>query len=420
MRIALVGGQVIDGTGGPAIRDGTVVIEGSRIVEVSDQRESGTDIHVVDVTGRTVMPGLIDCHQHFAPWFQFLITEQTSSLMYLASRTVDFLRGTLESGVTTARDMGGLEAGFRDAVANGLLPGPRLKVALTIIMPTNSFEMLPGIGGIISPQELHTRLPGLPSNWCDGPDKARAKVREVLRHGADVIKIMNDGWPTARLRVDRSPFTQEELDALVDEAHRAGVPVSAHAYRPNQVMGVLRAGVDSIEEGCFLDEACVEDMAKRGVWYVPCLSNPRWQASHSPDARNREYSELLMEGNRRAFILAMEAGVPIAMGTDSPFVAGHTALESGWMVEAGMTPTEAIATCTGRAARFLGMQDQVGTLTPGREADLLVIDGDPLEDVGVLADMTRLKLVMQAGVGISGEMLGQLPRRPSQLPRPIL
>lgn len=420
MVVALIGGKVIDGTGGPGMSNGTVVIEGSKIMEVSQQREFGSDVHLVDVTGKTVMPGLIDCHQHFGVWFQFLITEQTSSLMYLASRTVDFLRGALESGCTTARDMGGLEAGFRDAVADGLIPGPRLRVAVSIILPTGAFDMLPGLGGLISPQELHTRLPGVPSNWCDGPDQARAKVREVLRSGADVIKILNDAWPTPRLRRDRSPFTDAELEALVDEAHRAGVPVAAHAYHPNQVMAVLHAGVDSIEEGCFLDEECVTEMAQRGVWYVPCLSNPRWQASHSPDAENRQYSELLVEGNRRAFILAMEAGVPIAMGTDSPFMAGHTALELGWMVEAGMAPADAIAASTGRAAEFLGMQDELGTLKPGLEADLLVVDGDPLEDVQVLAEMERLVLVMQAGVGISGDMLGELPRRPSQLPRKIM
>jgi imidazolonepropionase-like amidohydrolase len=420
MRVALVGGKVVDGSGNPALRDGTVVIEGSKIAEVSQLREFGSDVHIVDVAGKTVMPGLIDCHQHFGGWFQFLISNQTRSLMYLASRTVDFLRNTLESGVTTARDMGGLEAGFRDAVADTLIPGPRLKVALTAIMPTNAFEMLPGVGGLISPQELYARLPGVPANFCDGPDQARAKVREVLRNGADVIKIMNDCFPDPRLRVGRSPFTDAELEAIVDEAHRAGVPVCAHAYYHDQVMAVLRAGGDSIEESWWLDEECVAEMAKRGVWYVPCMSNPRWQASHSSDAKNREISERGVEGNRRSFILALEAGVPIAMGTDSPFYAGHTALELGWMVEAGMSCADAIAASTGRAAKFLGLQDQVGTLKPGLEADLLVIDGDPLEDIQVLADMERLGIVMQGGTAVSGTMLDRFPRRPSQLPREIM
>lgn len=417
-RTALVGGQVIDGSGGPALLGGTVVIDGSKILEVGQGREFGSETHVVDVIGMTVMPGLIDCHQHFGPWFQFLISQQEDTLMFLACKTVDFLRGSLESGCTTARDMGGLEAGFVKAVAKGLIPGPRLKTALVIIQPTNGItDNIPGIGSAVTPQGLYAGAPGIPSPWCNGPYQCRAKVRETLRYGADFIKIANEGFPDARYHADRPLFTQEELGAIIDEAHRAGVPVSAHAYTQKAVMMVLRAGVDSIEEGCFLDQVCVDEMAKLGTWYVPCLSNPRHLAELASDDRMRDWNKLVVEGNRRAFRLAMEAGVPIAMGTDSAYAVGETALELKWMVEAGMSTAEAIATSTGRAAQFLGVQDDVGILRAGREADLLVIDGDPLRQIDLLADIGRLALVMQAGVGISGRMAHDLPQSVRRLPR---
>ena len=418
MPLALIGARIIDGTGKPPVENGTVVIDGTKIVEVSQQHEFGSVVQTVDVTGMSIMPGMIDCHQHFGGWFQWLFSEQKKSLMYLSSQTTNFLKGCLEAGCTTARDMGGLEAGFRDAVKDGLIPGPRLKTALVIIQPTNGItDNLPGLGGAITPQGLYAGAPGLPSPWCDGPWEARKKVREVLRYGADVIKIANEGIPSPRFRPDRTLFQQDELDAIVDEAHKAGVPVGSHAYSHESVMMVLRAGVDSIEEGCFLDEECVEEMAKRGVWYVPCLSNPHWHVAHNHDPAMREWNMSVVESNKRAFVLAMQAGVPIAMGTDSGYAVGEAALELGWMVDAGMSPAQAIAVSTGRAAEFLRMGNQVGTLERGKEADLLVLEGNPLQDIGVVSRNECLALVMQAGKGVAGTKLSQLPRQTPERPR---
>jgi imidazolonepropionase-like amidohydrolase len=433
MHTALVGGHVIDGNGGAPLRGGTVVIEGRRIVEVSQAQDLGSEVQVVDVGGRTVMPGIIDCHRHFGEWFQWLITEQNKPLMYLASKTVNALKLCLEAGCTTARDMGGLEAGFRDAVEDGLIPGPRLQTALVIIQPTNGLmDYLPGLGGSISPQGLFATVPGIPTPWCDGPDEARKKVREVLRYGADVVKIANDGADMCkiadgrgrppRLRPDRTLFTQEELEAIVDEAHRAGVTVACHAYSPRALLAAVRAGVDSIEDHGELDQECCDEMAKRGVWLVTCFLNNHWHATRNPDPAMRAWACQWNESGRAEADLrmAMRAGVPIAMGTDMGYDGvADTAQELGFMVEAGMTPMQAIEASTGRAAECLRLQSLVGALEAGKEADLLVVDGDPLQAVDVLAQRERLALVMKAGEGVWGPMVAQLQPRRAEIAGPV-
>jgi len=417
MKTALINGNVIDGTGGPPRPDCTVVIEGSKVVEVSRQREFGSEVQIIDVSGKTVMPGLIDCHQHFAPKFMWLISEQANPLMYLASEAVHAMKGCLEAGCTTARDMGGLEVGFVRAQAEGLISGPRLQSSLVIIQPANGLtdNFPPSLGSAVSPQGLQATAPGIPLPWCNGPWEARAKVREVLRYGADVIKVANSDIDNTRVL-----FTQEELDAIVDEAHRAGVPVGCHAHTPDSAMMAIRAGVDSIEEGCLLDETCVAEMAKRGTWYVPCLSNPHWWLDGAKDPDTKQWAQTIVDGNRRAFILSMQAGVPIAMGTDSGYAVGEAALEPEWMVEAGMKPLEAIAVSTGRAAEFLGLKDKIGTVETGKEADLLVLDGDPLKDIAVLSRRKHLSLVMQAGKPVAGPLVNQFPWSPSAPHRYLL
>ena len=365
------------------------------------------------------MPGLVDCHTHFAASLQILISRQEESLAYMSAQAAYSLKGCLEAGCTTARDMGGLAAGYRDAVEDGLIPGPRLQCAVAIIQPTNGLmDSLPGIGGAVSPQGLYATAPGLPTPWCDGPYEARRKVREVLRWGADLVKVANEGVPFSnKSRPDRPLFTREELEAIVDEAHRAAVPVACHAYSQEAVLMAVGAGVDSIEEGCFLDEVCAEEMAKHSTWYVPCLSNPRYFAEHLGHEESRTWQQRVVEGNRRAFTLAMAAGVPIAMGTDSVYAVGVTALELQWMVEAGMTPMQAIETSTLRGAECAGLQEEIGTLEPGKEADLLVVDGDPLRDIGVISQLDRLALVVKGGRAYSGTLLSQFPHSPSELPK---
>jgi imidazolonepropionase-like amidohydrolase len=400
MPTALVGGVLIDGNGGPARPESTVVIEGSTILEVSQQREFGSEVQVVDLGGRAVMPGLIDCHIHFAHWGMNLIAHQGKSLMLLAAETVAALRTTLEAGCTTARDLGGLDAGFREAVARGLIAGPRLQCSLVVVSPTNGIVDPTTAQGLPSPA-----VPGMPRSECNGPHEARARVREVLRAGADVIKIATTGGvSSAKVDPRRQLFTREEVEAIVDEAHMAGVPVACHALGGPGLLLAVRAGVDTIEHGGWLDEECVGEMARRGTWYVPTFAVYRWHATLGPEFKQVR-ARAMREHHLRSFELARKAGVRIAMGTDiGGYGYGDNALELELLVEAGLSPMQAIEVSTRRAAECLGVGGEVGTLEPGKEADLLVWDGDPLRDITTLRRRDALALVMKAGVAYAGSI----------------
>jgi imidazolonepropionase-like amidohydrolase len=401
MRTALVGGVLIDGAGGPPRRDCTLVIEGSKIVEIGGPRTFGPDVRVVDLAGGTVMPGLIDCHIHFAHWGMNLIANQDRSLMLLAAETVAALRTTLEAGCTTARDLGGLDAGFREAVARGLISGPRLQCSLVIVSPTNGIVDATTPQGLVSPV-----VPGMPAPECNGPSGARAKVREVLRQGADVIKIATSGGvSSARVDPRRPLFTREEVEAIVDEAHMAGVPVCCHALGGPGLLTAIRAGVDTIEHGGWLDDECVAEMAGRGTWYVPTFSVYRWHGTLGP-AFKQQRAQAMRKHHLESFARAMRAGVRIAMGTDAGgYGYGDTGLELELLVEAGMTPAQAIEASTRRAAECLGLEREVGTLEAGKEADLIVLDADPLGDIGMLREPKHRVLVMRAGVPVAGALL---------------
>ena len=404
MRTALIGGVLIDGSGGPPRRDTTLLIEGTKIVDVSQQRAFGPEVRIVDLGGRTVMPGLIDCHIHFAHWGMNLIAYQQQSLMLLAAETVAALRTTLEAGCTTARDLGGLDAGFREAVAKGLIAGPRLHCSLVIVSPTNGIVDATTVQGLPSPV-----VPGMPRPECNGPYGVRAKVREVLRQGADVIKIATSGGvSSAKLHPKRPIFTAEEVEAIVDEAHMAGVPVCCHALGGPGVLTAVRAGVDTIEHGGWLDDACIEEMVRRRTWYVPTFAVYRWHATLGPQFK-QERARAMNQHHIESFRRALQAGVRIAMGTDAGgYGYGDNGLEPVLMVEAGMTPAQAIEVSTRRSAECMGIADEVGTLARGKEADLIVLDADPLADIGVLRETKHRALVMKGGAAVTGPLAAGL------------
>ena len=412
MHQALIGATVIDGTGAGARPDATVIIEGAKIVEISQQREFGPEVAVYDVTGKTIMPGLIDCHQHLVTWAQWLICEQTHPLMYLQAKGVMAMRACLEVGCTTVRDLGGMEAGYVQAQRDGIIPGPRLQTCVIQIQPTNGMlDYMPGIGGMISPQGRTAELPGIPVSWADGPYECRKRVREVLRFGAQVVKIFNSPHPTARPWLDpwRTLWTEEELTAIIDEAHKAGVQVTCHTMGQPALRQAVLAGVDCIEHGTHMDEECMTEMVKRGIWWVPTYLIFRFHSTLNPDLVWREMAKGFYEEHMALLPKAMEAGVKIAMGTDAAYAYGDIPAELELMVEAGMEPMEAIVTSTLNSAQCLGMDDLVGTLEAGKEADLLVVYGDPLTDISVLQKLDKLSLVMQAGKAVAGPMAGQFP-----------
>lgn len=396
MRWALTNCLLVDGTGAMARPDTTVVVDGDTIVEVSSRTDLD-GVHATDLGGLTVMPGLIDCHIHFAPWFLDPLAHQDSALSYLSAKTFSAMRGALLAGCTTARDPGGLDAGFRDAVAAGLCPGPRLQTSVNVVSPINGIVDGTKAQGIPVPYP-----PGMPAPECTGPWQARAKVREVLRSGADFVKIAaTGGISSARVAPTQRLFTDEELAAIVDEAHAWGVPVICHAHGGAGAFAAVQAGVDTIEHGGWLDERCLDEMARRGTWYVPTFAIYHWHATQGAEFKKRRALEM-RDSHREAFRRARAAGVRIAAGSDAGVYGHDFSLELELLAEAGMPAPEVVATATSKAAECLGWADEIGTVEPGKKADLLVVAGDPTKDVGVLRRTQNIRRVIKAGALISG------------------
>ncbi|HLH26303.1 MAG TPA: amidohydrolase family protein [Chloroflexota bacterium] len=414
MRQVLRGATLIDGTGA-APRPATVVVDGARIAAVLDGAPAtlpaefsgngqGEAPVVYDAAGLTLLPGLIDAHDHLShiglDVYQRLATSPSLACFELANT----LRVTLEGGFTAIRDASGTPAGAKQAVARGLVPGPRLMVSVIMITPSA------GHGDRTHPCGLPGHfpvLPDVPEGLADGPDEIRKKVRELVRLGADWIKFCATGGISSAVGGPLGrQYTREEIGALVDEAHKLERPVMVHAYGGQGLRDALEAGVDTVEHGAYLwqDEDALRQMADRGVYLVPTLVNSRKyveRAARNPGATPeyiRRKAPEVIEFGARTMQRALELGVPVAMGTDAGmFGHGDNAAEIVTMVEAGMTPMQALVATTASAARCIGLGDQVGTIEPGKLADLILVAGDPLRDITILRDRANLRLVMKDG-----------------------
>src|SRR5262247_525633 len=402
MTLVLTGATLIDGTGAEPVRDAAIAIDGERIAAAGARREVSwpADATVIDVAGRTVLPGLIDAHDHLASHGYGLATrwglDEPASTAHL--RTARVLADTLAMGYTAVRDAGGLDVGFKLAIEQGLIPGPRLVLGIQIVSPTG------GIGDRVSPSGhacCAVYDPLLPNSVGNGPDGVRDVVRTMVRAGADVIKTATTGGASSR--PGHGPldpaFSLEEMQALVTESHALGRRVMCHALGGPGLDTALVAGVDSIEHGSYLAEEpeLMAQMAARGIFLVPTLTVYVYHRE-SPAPHVRARAQALHEHHLATVRRALELGVPIAAGTDA---GGHghprNALELGCLVEAGLTRMQAVQAATQWAAQCLGLDGELGTLEAGRLADLIVVDGNPLEDVKVLLEPRRIHLVMKGG-----------------------
>jgi imidazolonepropionase-like amidohydrolase len=401
--IVLNGGTLIDGTGAAPVKQSAVVIRNGRIETVGTTGAPTwpKDADVIDLSGKTMLPGLIDCHDHMAlhgydlprRWF----LDEPASTRSL--RTAQAIQQTLARGYTAVRDAGGLDAGFRLAVEEGLIRGPRLLTAISIISPIG------GIGDRVAPSGHECVVPpdtALPRGVARGVDDVRNVVRTMVRAGADVIKCATTGGASSRKGHGPrdAAFSLDEMKALVDEAHALGRKVMCHALGGRGLRIAVEAGVDSIEHGCYLDEDAelIPMMAEQGTVFVPTLLVYEYhRESKSPHVKERAHA--LLAHHIESVQRALAAGVKVVAGTDA---GGHghppNAGELPLLAQAGLTPMQALQAATGWAAECLGLGRELGTVEKGKLADLVVVDGDPLADLRILQDLERITLVVKEGV----------------------
>jgi imidazolonepropionase-like amidohydrolase len=377
----------------------SIVIEDNRVVRVEDgfvdPTSLGDDVIVIDFSDKFVLPGLMDLHVHVL--FELSPNSRTDNLTVttsmLALRGAQHARRTLLAGFTTVRDLGGQpEAIFalRDAIEEGLVPGPRILAAGSALAATGGHGDVDGVKAEL--MDLWT-----PETICDGPYDCRRATRYAVKYGADWIKITATGGVLSDTATGTGQqMTDDELVEIMQTAHGLGVKVAAHAHGTDGINAALRAGVDSIDHGSFLDKESIKLFKENGAYLVPTLlpsakvpammeGNPFFTDAIKEKARAASAAAL---GNTRE---AHAAGVKIAFGTDTGVTKhGENAEEFSLMVSVGMTEMQAIRAATVTAAELIGSSDDLGTIEPGKIADIIAVDGDPLDDIRVLEDVAAV------------------------------
>ena len=397
-RLLIRGGIVVDGIGHEP-HPADVVLEHGRIVAVGPGLDGDTEI---DASGHTVYPGFIDCHVHFMVDGNLdpMLSVQTpfSLNFFLAAERMG---RTLATGVTTVREAGGSDLGVKHAQQRGLAAGPDMQISITILSQTGGHGDSWQPCGAHMPGPIGISHPGKPHNIVDGPEEMRKKVRELVRAGADVIKVCTSGGVLSPRDDPRhGHFRDDELDVLVAEATAAGKWVMAHAQATDGIKSAIRAGIRSIEHGIYLDDQAIEMMIEHGTYLVPTLIAPMGvleavDRGVSVPQYAIDKTKMVIETHRDSISRAIAAGVKVAMGTDSGITPhGQNLRELEQMVACGMSPAQAVIATTRTAAHLMGLADDRGSLEPGKRADVVIARGLPFE----LADLrSRIRWVVQAG-----------------------
>lgn len=377
MTTVFIHANIVDVIGSSMIKNGAVLVEDGIIKEVGTEIQAPADAQVIDLAGKTMLPGLFNCHVHMCSDAGNGVHQALSDAA-LTIRALKNLKTLVNSGVTYIRDAGDpnfIDVDIHNAQLKGEILAPEMQTAGHCICMT---------GG-------HGHTEG---READGPDDCRKAAREQLRGGANWIKVMaTGGVMTKGVEPGCAQLTEEELRAAIEEAHKAGAFTFTHAQGMEGIKNALRAGVDSIEHGFFMDDWCFDFMKEHNVFFVPTLAAPYWIKEFGTGAGIPDYMvqkvEKTIDAHRDTFCRAHKAGVKIALGTDAgtPFNKfDMTAFESVLMVENGMTPMEAIQCGTINAAELMRVKDTHGSITPGKKANFSIFANDPLTDIHALLD----------------------------------
>lgn len=407
------GGTLIDGTGRSPINDAIVIVQDGKIKSVgikgAIEVPSGDNVKIIDATGKTVMPGLIDSHLHMGLLGQsreFYSMPIYNNCLDIAMKAVPALKKTLEMGITTIRDGGSgwgwMEVALKNAINRGDIIGPRY-------LTTGYHLTVTGGHGYFLPPWMAKYAPAEQTGmFCDGPEEWRKAARLNISNGTDNVKLVaSRGFLSAGLRGDAPPMAApasvEEMRAAVEEAHKMGKKVFAHANGPQAIMNAIEAGVDSIVHGFYMDEKCAEMMVKKNIILEPttlCIRLVRDYGKGEMLDSMVERAAAYWEGKEKEFKMILGKGVTISFASDMgcPYLYhGENAKELVSCVELGMKPMDAIISATKNAAKAVGLESQIGTIEEGKIADIIVVDGNPLKNIGVLQEEKKIKMVMKEG-----------------------
>jgi imidazolonepropionase-like amidohydrolase len=398
--MVLKAAHLFDGKSDSVISPGRLVVQDNKIVSVGGTVPPGAE--VIDLGEATLLPGLMDAHTHVTfemseDWKQDELDSFKKPIPQVAIEATAYARRTLMSGFTTVRDLGSndlLDVGLRNAIDAGVVPGPRMLVSVHAISARgghcdDTAGYRPGL----------LREPGITEGVADGPDQVRATVRYNAKHGADVIKVCASGGVLSLTdKVDSPQLTQAELNALVDEAHALGRKAAAHAHGAEAAKRAVKAGIDSVEHGSFLDDEAIDLMRSHNTYFVytPCLClGERLKHSGAPPNVIAK-STAADSAQESAFKRALQKGVRIAFGSDAAVCPhGTQARQFQNMVKLGMKPSAALRAATSVDAKLLGIDDKLGVLETGKLADVIAVPGDPTKDITALE---KVLFVMKDGV----------------------